>query len=885
MSNTSSVRQRWRALLLGGTAVALAAPAFAQAPDQGGLDEVVVTARKREENLQDVALSITAISAAELERLNVGSVQDVASLDASLIFERGYGATDNRITIRGLSPTRGRNNVAILVDGIDTSSESIAFGGGSLLATSRLLDLERVEIVKGPHSALYGRSAFAGAIQYVTKDPSDDFSASVRGDVGEYGRQTLAGSLSGPVNDSLGLRFNGTYWSDDGVYRNVVTGNKLGGGDGWGAALTAKWAVGESASIKARVEFTDDTYAQPAQALIRANTIAPRLAAGSTRLDPVTGAPSPTGVRVYGGGLTFRGVGTAPGGDVLSARFSGDPTTGRDFPGSERQMARASVVATWALANGTLTSYTGFTDADFAFKQDSDFDAVPVAGRDTALRSSIFDYDNTTRQFSQELRWQSDSDGRLNYSIGALFWREDAEQVSRSIDLFCLPAVPAGAFGPGSPPLPPSCGPNNGTQGLALVDVVPRLAGRETTSVSGFALLEFEFSDRWKATAEARYSDEKEDVRGVDCRLPAGPGAFPGAPPTPCADATFPGQSVTTPSQVITYDFYFNNGRMRQAPGVPVALSSTDNFLTPRVGLEFRASDDALYYLNIARGVKPGGISTVTAGGWQDANFDGNYDEFTFKKERITEYELGAKTEWLAGKLRLNGSVFFIDYTDKQVGAQLLVGNTAVGRLLNAGSAEVRGLELDVSWAPSSNWLLNASYSYLDAEYTDFPFESASPTDAARFGACPRSARTSYRLCEINLRGNQLERSPKHSLALLARYSQPLAGLFQNEARWFIEMDAQLQGERYEDQWNTRKMDDYELANLRLGITSARWDALIYVNNVFDDDTILSTSSSPGNVEVALIDPFTFTPADTAGAALPDPRIVGLRFTYRFAGN
>jgi iron complex outermembrane recepter protein len=885
MRNTSHVRRSVRALMLGGTVLVLAAPAYPQGADQGALDEVVVTARKREENLQDIALSITAISAAELERLNVGSVQDVAALDSSLIYERGYGATDNRITIRGLSPTRGRNNVAILVDGIDTSSESIAFGGGSLLATSRLLDLERVEIVKGPHSALYGRSAFAGAIQYVTKDPTDDFSASVRGDVGEYGRQTLSGSLSGPVSDSFGLRFNGTYWSDDGVYRNVVTGNKLGGGDGWGAALTGKWLMGESATVKARLEFTDDTYAQPAQALVRANRIEPRLAAGSTRLDPVTGAPSPTGVRVYAGGLTFRGVGTAPGGDTLVARLSEDPATGGDFPGSERQLVRGSVIATWNFDRGTLTSYTGYTDADFTFKQDSDFDAIPVAGRDTALRSSIFDYDNKTKQFSQELRWQSDLDGRFNYSLGALYWREDAEQVSRSIDLFCLPAVPAGAFGPGSPALPPSCGPNSGTPGLATVDVVPRLAGRETTSISAFGLVEFEFSERWRATAEARYSDEKEDVLGVDCDLPAGPGAFPGAPPTPCADVTFPGQSVTAPSQVIIYDYYFNNGRMRQAPGRPVALSSTDSFLTPRVGLEFKASDDALYYLTVAQGVKPGGISTVTAGGWQDANFDGSYDEFEFRKERITEYELGAKTEWLDGRLRLNGSVFFIDYTDKQVGAQLLVGNTAVGRLLNAGEAEVRGLEVDASWAPTPNWLLYLNYSYLDAEYTDFPFDSASPTDAARFGSCPRTARTGYRLCEINLKGNRLERSPEHSLALLARYSRPLAGLMDGQARWFIEADGQMQGERYEDQWNTRKMDDYELVNLRIGITSPRWDALIYVNNLFDDDTVLSTSSSPGNVEVALVDPFNFTPADTPGAALPDPRIAGIRFTYRFAGN
>ena len=97
-----------------------------------GLEEVVVTARKREENLQDVSMSITAISSQEIEKLGLSNIADVSRLDASLIYDNGYSATDNRISIRGLSPTRGRVTVAVLVDGIDVSSESIQFGGGSL---------------------------------------------------------------------------------------------------------------------------------------------------------------------------------------------------------------------------------------------------------------------------------------------------------------------------------------------------------------------------------------------------------------------------------------------------------------------------------------------------------------------------------------------------------------------------------------------------------------------------------------------------------------------------------------------------------------------------------------------------------------------------------
>jgi outer membrane receptor protein involved in Fe transport len=719
----------------------------------------------------------------------------------------------------------------------------------------------------------------------VTKDPSKSNEASVRGDLGDYGRQTFSTSLSGPVNDTLGLRFNGTYWNEDGIYRNVTTGNKIGGGDGWGAALTGKWEPTDAFSVKTRVEYTDDSYAQAAQALKRSNVTAPRLAAGTTRLDPVTGAPSPTGVRVFAPGSTYRAVGTVPGGDDLVVRYSQNPFAGGDFPGSERQLLRGSVVAQWSFESGTFSSYTGYSDADFSFLQDSDFDAVPSGGQDTALRSSIFDYSNTTEQLSQEFRFQSDYDGMFNFAAGALYWKENSEQTARSIDLFCLPTVPAGAFGPGSPPLPPSCGPNNGTQGLRLVDVVPRLQGREIESTSAYGLLEFQFTERLKLTAEARYSEETEKVLGVDCALPTVGGI-------PCADVTFPGQSITTPSQVITYDFYSNNGRMRQAPGRAARIESSESFVTPRATLEFKATDDMLFYATVSKGVKPGGYSTVTGGGWQDANFDCTpatlstcYDEFRYKAEKLINYELGAKTEWLDGRLRINPGIFFFDYSDKQVGSQLVVNNVAIGRITNAGKAEVRGLDLDASLAATENLLVRVNYTFLDTEYTDFPIQSNSPTDAARFGSCPRSAATLYRVCEINLKGNALERAPEHSLALSARYSRPFAVLFGGEARWFVEGDSQIQSERYEDQWNTRKMDSYSLFNLRFGVTTPRWEALVYVDNLTDNDVVLSTTSSPGNVEVALVDPFNFSPADTSQASLPDPRIVGLRFNYRFGSE
>jgi outer membrane receptor protein involved in Fe transport len=895
------------ALVTGSIVASLAAPVMAQ--EVLGLEEVVVTARKREENLQDVSMSITAISAADIDKFGIRDIDDISRLDASLIYDKGYSATDNRISIRGLSPTGGRVNVAVLIDGIDTSTESIGFGGGSLLATNRLLDLQAVEVVKGPQSALYGRAAFAGAVQYVTKDPSREPEASVRGEFGDFGRYELGTTLSGPVSETLGLRFNGLYWNQDGIYRNQVTGNKVGDGDGWGAALTAKWTPTDDFDAKLRLEFTDDQFGQFPTAQLPVNTVGVRPVSGSTCLTAtgsavaaVMGAcPSGSG-RVYsptstagvfpGSNHVYSWRGTIPGADDLPIRLDPNPTTGRDYAGSTREIARATLVMNWNFASGTLTSLTGFTDAAFSFDEDGDFDSgVGANGVDRALRAARFDYDNDTQQLSQELRFRSDFDGPFNFMVGGLYWNDDAKQIARSINIFCLTQVPANSFFPGQPPIPPSCGTQGPNQVLGQLTAIPRLNGREVEHTSVFGLVEYQFNDTWKLTLEGRYADETETILGVNCSPALDAPAFPGGPVAKCQDPTFPGFAVFGPSINYLYPFFNPFAPMapalgaRQAPDVPVRLQTTASYFTPRVTLEAKPTEDTLVYLSWARGVKPGGISATTAGSWQDADYDGAYDEFSFKQETIQQYEIGAKTTFADGRLRLNPAVFFTKYDDKQTGAQLITpSGIAVGRLLNAGKAEVRGLELDAQWAPNDNWLFALNYAYLDAEFTDFPFTSTSATDANRFGDCPRGP--DPRLCYINLKGKKLERAPEHSVVAQARWSTAIADLFgSGNARFFIEGDVQAQSSRTVDIWNTSDLDSYVLGNLRFGVSSERWDALVYVNNVADNDAVLTGNSNPGDVAQSILDPSNFSPADTIGATLPDPRIVGVRFNYRFAGN
>ncbi|MGI9291076.1 MAG: TonB-dependent receptor domain-containing protein, partial [Gammaproteobacteria bacterium] len=232
------------------------------------LEEITVTARKTAESLQEVPLAITAIGEEDIKRLGINDLTKITQQDTSVQFDEGFTPSDTRITIRGLSPTRGRPNAATLVDGIDLTSEAVSNAGGSTLINPRLIDVERIEIVKGPQSALYGRSAFAGALQYITKDPADVLSGEISVDANTEDAQDVRGNVSIPINDTLGVLLNGSWWDSRGSYKNSATNDYVGGGDGLGGSVTVKWEPTDTLSFKWRTEYSDDNFDPAPQVLL-----------------------------------------------------------------------------------------------------------------------------------------------------------------------------------------------------------------------------------------------------------------------------------------------------------------------------------------------------------------------------------------------------------------------------------------------------------------------------------------------------------------------------------------------------------------------------------------------------------------------------------------
>ena len=198
------MNRKYRSRIL--RAAILSVGGLASAAAQSTVDEVVITARNRAETVQSTPLSISAQESSQIERARVQTFADVTRLTPSLVFDRGFSLEDTRPVIRGLLSSRGRPPSGVLIDGVDTSSESFGFSaGGSTLLNLRAIDVERIEVVTGPQSALYGRVAFGRAIDNVTKKPSGVFGVKLSAQAAQYDTYEVRGALTSPLNDRVDL--------------------------------------------------------------------------------------------------------------------------------------------------------------------------------------------------------------------------------------------------------------------------------------------------------------------------------------------------------------------------------------------------------------------------------------------------------------------------------------------------------------------------------------------------------------------------------------------------------------------------------------------------------------------------------------------------------
>jgi outer membrane receptor protein involved in Fe transport len=879
--------------------VGVALAAFAV--DALAVDEVLVTTRKREENLQTVPIAVEAISATDIEQKGIVSLGDLVNQSPSVILDQGFAPQDQRITIRGLSPTRGRQNVAVLQDGVDVSSEAgAATAGGSLLINPRLFDLERVEIVKGPQVALYGRSAFAGAINYITRKPGDEFRARAGTDIGSDGQLEVSGSVDGPLTQSLSAGLAGMVWSHDGFYTNTLTGQKAGDSDGRSIAGTAVWKITDGLKATGRLENLNDNFGVTPYAVMPFNTDFIVPSSAQVPYDPDGAGPIPPfGPLISPTIGSVRGVsGQTPDGKDLVLAMSEDPRTCnpdvpndgtlgcRNYPGSHRDVTRGTLDIEWNAGPVVFNSLTHYADA-FTSQGEGSEDV----SASTSATPGEFWLDQDTTLFSQEFRLRSNGEGRVSWLVGGLFWQEKVDVLDGSLTCLNYDGVFAGF-----PNGPQPCGPTLAkifksapldVPGDGLTPLNADRWSRDTDHYSLFGLVEWEFIDSWKLTLEGRQTWEDVKVLGPDQDNgifdPSGNFClFFG--PFSCPQSG-PGTSATTGLTTVA-----------NAKGG----KESDDYFAPKVTVTWQATPDQMYYLSFAESFKPKGISTLLGG--TGAFYKNSCTppactdpiaDFRFDQEKLDNYELGAKTSWFDRRLTLNGAVFYQDFKNKQVSTQITDPVTGVlsPRIINAGKADVLGAEIEAVWYATENLTLNVGYTYLDTEYTDFKAITTGVGTISYVGNCTMGssqvdvngdgdlldAGEVRRFCITDYSGNQLEGAPEHAAVGGARWQANLEG----STDYVLAGDFQYQADRFVSDKNLLIFPSYWLFNFRAGVVNETWDVLAYVDNAFDDRTVKS-GFEDGDIPTFFA---TNRFLNHGTLILPDPRTYGLRVNYRFGGK
>jgi outer membrane receptor protein involved in Fe transport len=392
--------------LLAGTsmpALAQSEPADAGASDD---DAIIVTARKKEENLQDVPLTISVVGAESIEKAKLNNVSDLAMQTPGFSYKQGFGRIGGgggagvRPSIRGMSSVVGAPNAAFFVDGVFVSDN---------IASYQLDNLERVEVIKGPQSALFGRQTFAGAISYVTRKPTNELTGKAKFTLAEYDSVEMSGYVSGPIiKDVLKAELNARYYTFGGDYINADSGKRdLGDQRSVNIGGRLHFTPSDNFEALASVGYSKDTdkgYIYGFQGSLKNNCFAPPLS-GSQIPFPRT-ATSRRGF--FCGEVKI----------LPSYAYNNQEIESAGFNGLDRKFFRSSLSMTARTDSGwSLTSVSAYNRNNSITGQDNTL--LPSANASFAVDQA------RTRDWSQELRVMSPQDAPIRGLIGGYYYRQD----------------------------------------------------------------------------------------------------------------------------------------------------------------------------------------------------------------------------------------------------------------------------------------------------------------------------------------------------------------------------------------------------------------------------------------------------------------------------
>lgn len=660
-----------RKLLLASCAVvAMAVPGLAAAQsasnqpqaseERSGVVDIVVTAQRREESLQDVPIAVTALGGDQLAKLNVRELSDIALFTPSLSTDPQPASPSfgSAINLRGQATT---NTILQLESTVGVYLDGVYIPGQSGFSAANVQDLARVEVLKGPQGTLYGRNTTGGAISITTAAPTDKFEGKISAGAGNYGNRELTGVLNIPLGSNVASRFVATYSNDDGFIRDVVSGKHLGNAEsiairgairgefgGLTAVLRGDYTHGQGNSVP--WQLSDIQSFKPAGIEYAAQKY------GAAFTGPFFFFQTPVAFGGCGGVASTPACVTAA--QTFGGILAGVPAAALAEPGAGKlpntqnkalsdpgvmDIKFGGVSLDLSKEIGTITLRSISTIRWLDNIVDQDLDGLPQ----DILRGANSQY---ARQLTQELQLQGNTD-RLDYILGAFYYKME-DGYERNITTV-LPTL-----NPASP------------------NMIDNSVG--TKSLSAFAQATYAITDQLDFTAGLRYTDDKKMLESfsrdkLQCQIPV--------------EDRING----------TCNAKFSTG----ADNVSYLLR-----------LSYQPSNDLLFYAVHSTGFKGGGLNP-------GSSIPGTYAPFGPEKAR--NYEIGFKSDLLGRKLRVNMAAYYVDYSGLQRG---VVGTAPSGApfnlISNAAKATIKGIEAEVTIAPTSRVTINMTGSYTDAGYKEY---------------------------------------------------------------------------------------------------------------------------------------------------------------------
>ncbi|MEC3947918.1 TonB-dependent receptor [Sphingobium sp. HWE2-09] len=712
------------ALLLGGSIIAQAAAQESSPAAQGGpqaatsgTQDIIVTAQKREQKLQDVGLSITAVGAEALANQRIQGVADLAKVVPGLTTTPSPNSTPV-YTLRGVgffeSSLAATPDVAIYMDQAPFSLPAFS--------TLSAFDLERIEVLKGPQGTLFGANATGGAINFIAAKPTRDFKAGVDLGYGRFNTVELAGFVSGPLSDTLLARFAVKAVRGDEWQRSYTRDDKLGKTNTTAARLLLDWRPSDRASFLLNVNGWRD----------KSDPQAPQIARPTTPAD----LQVPIGTVSQ---LTGRGV-TA---SLPILNFPAAPRNARaaDWSPAARPYAdvktdQVTLNATYdILGDVTITSLTSYTK----YKHDKaqNLSGSPLLAIDNTGNSA-----NATA-FSEELRLANSGAGPFRWVVGGNF-----EKVKSYEQADLVFSGASGGF----------------QQGFSNTTYDTR---QNVRRIAAFGNVEYDLSDRLTAKAGIRYTNSRHRDASRSSPTPGYVEPFPGDPTAEqFLNAVFGGVYTPLFCPGVVYQYI---------PGTSYAIDPDtcatgtfrdtlkENNTSWRLGFDYKATDDLLLYVNVSKGYKAGAFPAAAAA---------NQAQFRpVVQESVIDYEAGFKST-ISNIATINGSVFYYDYRNKQLRSTVVDPLfDKLDNLVNVPKSVIKGAELELSARPLPRLSISAAATYVDAKIKRFQGITGSTNIS------PTTGQPTFFKFPVfaDFNGVRLPFAPKYQFSFAADYSTEVA--------------------------------------------------------------------------------------------------------------